>query len=333
MATKNFEQMSTKKLSALYGTATEEVKAQIRAELEKRGEMVESVLEELTPEEKEIIKVAEANGGNNPNYEKPAKAKRLTDEERHELAEKCKENVYHRCQAVPFNSVEWVDGYIAGVIEEKRTNKVLYAIKTDGGQRIVKVSDSKLIRILDEVVAVENRPRRGKTKMKEEITPEALAEELSAVVENVGKLVVITKFALGENGEKQSTVFSGRITGLVPDKRSGRVLYRISIANDSGANIIMHRVAGNNEGFDIEGFDSEGEELNAKYRAKREAAIARASVTPQDRVQRCEENLRKAEEKLRKAQEEIEAKRQQLADAQTELNAYLNAQAETEPLA
>ena len=54
----------------------------------------------------------------------------MTDEERHVLAEELKKNVNHRCQAVPFNTVEWVDGYIAGVIEEKRSNKVLYAIKT-----------------------------------------------------------------------------------------------------------------------------------------------------------------------------------------------------------
>ena len=88
----------------------------------------------------------------------------MTDEERHVLAEELKKNVNHRCQAVPFNTAEWVDGYIAGVIEEKRSNKVLYAIKTDDGRRIVKVYDSNLVHILDEVVEPEKKARVRKAK-------------------------------------------------------------------------------------------------------------------------------------------------------------------------
>ena len=76
-----------------------------------------------------------------------------------------------------------------------------------------------------------------------------------------------------------------------------------------------------------EEFDEEGAQLNAKYLERREAAATRTPLTPQDRVIRCEENVKKAEEKLQKAQEELEAKKKQLEEAKAELDAYLAAQA------
>src|SRR5699024_6928905 len=90
---------------------------------------------QLSPEEEAAIKAAEENGGLNPLYNgskaTQEKKPKMTDEDRHALAEELKKNVNPRCQAVPFYTVEWVGGYIAGVIEEKRSNKVLYAIKSD----------------------------------------------------------------------------------------------------------------------------------------------------------------------------------------------------------
>ena len=121
----------------------------------------------------------------------------MTDEERHALAEELKKNVNHRCQAVPFNTVEWVDGYIAGVIEEKRTNRILYAIKTDDGRRIVKVHGSNLIRILDEVIEPEHKPRARRAKENVEHvewTPEIIADEINAVIGNVGRQVKFEKY-------------------------------------------------------------------------------------------------------------------------------------------
>lgn len=185
MATKKFSQMTTKKLNALLATASDEDKKAIEAVLAAREQAQapaapaapETTTEEtpaseeetqLSPEEEAAIKAAEENGGLNPLYNgskaTQEKKPKMTDEDRHALAEELKKNVNHRCQAVPFNTVEWVDGYIAGVIEEKRSNKVLYAIKTDDGRRIVKVHDSNLVRILDEVVELEKKARARKAK-------------------------------------------------------------------------------------------------------------------------------------------------------------------------
>lgn len=322
MATKKFNQMTTKKLNALMATASDEDKAAIEAVLAAREQAQASVAGEAQTEAQ-----TEAHD----------KKQKMTDEERHALAEELKANINHRCQAVPFNTVEWVDGYIAGVIEEKRSNKVLYAIKTDDGRRIVKVHDSNLIKILDEVIVPEKKARARKVKDnavgKIEWTPEALAEEINKVIGNVGKTVEIEKYrTTDENGKEHSEVVVGRIVAIMPDKRSQRLLYRISVPTPIEGNPlaakIMHKVV-TAEGLQIaEEFDAEGQELNAKYCARREAAIARTPLTPQDRVIRCEENLKKVEEKLQKVTEELEAKKKQLEEAKAELAAYLAAQTE-----
>lgn len=350
MTTKKFSQMTTKKLNALLATASDEDKKAIEAVLAAREQAqapeaetpAETPVYEdetpLTPEEEAALKAAEENGGLNPLYNgskaTQEKKPKMTDEERHALAEELKKNVNHRCQAVPFNTAEWVDGYIAGVIEEKRSNKVLYAIKTDDGRRIVKVHDSNLVRILDEVVEPEKKARARKAKDpadKVEWTPEAIAEEVNEVIGNVGKTVEFEKYrTTDENGEEHIEMVVGRIVAIVPDKRAQRLLYRISVPAPIEGNPLatktMHKVV-KAEGIKItEEFDEEGAQLNAKYLERREAAATRTPLTPQDRVIRCEENVKKAEEKLQKAQEELEAKKKQLEDAKKELDEYLAGQ-------
>ena len=362
MATKKFLQMTTKKLNALLATASDEDKKAIEAVLAAREQAQapaapaapEATAEEtpaafaseeetqLSPEEEAAIKAAEENGGLNLLYNgskaTQEKKPKMTDEDRHALAEELKKNVNHRCQAVPFNTAEWVDGYIAGVIEEKRSNKVLYAIKTDDGRRIVKVHDSNLVRILDEVIEPEKKARARKAKDpvdKVEWTPEAIAEEVNEVIGNVGKTVEFEKYRItDENGEEHIEMVVGRIVAIVPDKRAQRLLYRISVPAPIEGNPLatktMHRVV-KAEGIKIaEEFDEEGAQLNAKYLERREAAATRTPLTPQDRVIRCEENVKKAEEKLQKAQEELEAKKKQLEDAKKELDEYFAGQANGE---
>lgn len=359
MATMKFSQMTTKKLNALLATASDEDKKAIEAVLAAREQAQapaapaapeatteetpaapEATTEEtqLSPEEEAAIKAAEENGGLNPLYNgskaTQEKKPKMTDEDRHALAEELKKNVNHRCQAVPFNTAEWVDGYIAGVIEEKRSNRVFYAIKTNDGRRIVKVHDSSLVRILDEVVEPEKKVHVRKAKDpadKIEWTPEAIAEEVNEVIGNVGKTVEFEKYrTTDENGEEHIEMVVGRIMAIVPDKRVQRLLYRISVPTPIEGNPlatkIMYRTV-KAEGIKIaEEFDEEGAQLNAKYLERREAAATRTPLTFQDRVIRCEENVKKAEEKLQKAQEKLEAKKKQLEDAKKELDEYFAGQ-------
>lgn len=348
MITKKFSQMTTKKLNALLATASDEDKKAIEAVLAAREQAQasaapaapEATAEEtqLSLEEEAAIKAAEENGGLNLLYNgskaTQEKKPKMTDEDRHALAEELKKNVNHRCQAVPFNTAEWVDGYIAGVIEEKRSNKVLYAIKTDDGRRIVKIHDSNLVRIMDEVVEPEKKARARKAKDpadKVEWTPETIAEEVNEVIGNVGKTVEFEKYrTTDENGEEHIEMVIGRIMAIVPDRRIQRLLYRISVPAPIEGNPLatktMHKVV-KAEGFKIaEEFDEEGAQLNAKYLERREAAATRTPLAPQDRVIRCEENVKKAEEKLQKAQEGLEAKKKQLEDAKKELDEYFAGQ-------
>lgn len=351
MTTKKFAQMTTKKLNALLATASDEDKKAIEAVLAAREQAQAPKAEEtaetpaaeetpLTPEEEAAIKAAEENGGINPLYNgskaTQEKKPKMTDEERHTLAEELKKNINHRCQAVPFNTAEWVDGYIAGVIEEKRSNKVLYAIKTDDGRRIVKVHDSNLVRIFDEVVEVEKKARSGRKAKdpaaeKVEWTPEAIATAVNEVIGNVGKAVKFEKYCTTdpETGEEKIEYNEGRIVAIVPDKRAQRLLYRISVPAPIEGNPLatktMHKVV--TADLEIaEEFDAEGEELNKKYCERRKAAATRTPLTPQDRFVKCEEALKKAEEKLQKATEELEAKKQQLEDARKELDEWLAGQ-------
>lgn len=356
MVTLKFSQMTTKKLNALLATASDEDKKAIEAVLaareqaqvsvsgETQPEVANSVQEfedtenPLTPEEEAAIKVAEENGGINlmSNSSKATQEKKpkMTDEDRHALAEELKKNINHRCQAVPFNTIEWVDGYIVGVIEEKRSNKVLYAIKTDDGRRIVKVHDSNLIRVLDEIVEREKRVHTRKAKDpvdKIKWTPEVVAEEINEVIGNVGKTVEFEKYrTIDENGEEHIEMVTGRIMAIVPDRRIQRLLYRISVPTPIEGNPlatkIMHKIV-KAEGLKIaEEFDEEGAQLNAKYLERREAAATRTPLTLQDRVIRCEENVKKAEKKLQKVQEELEAKKKQFEDAKNELDEYFASQ-------
>ena len=209
------------------------------------------------------------------------------------------------------------------------------AIKTDDGRRIVKVHGSSLVRILDEIIEPEKKIRTGRklknASKKVEWTPEAIAEKVNEVIGNVGKDVAFEKYrTTDENGEEHIEMISGRIVAIVPDKRTQHLLYRISVPAPIEGNPLatktMYRVV-TTEGLLIAGeLDAEGAQLNAKYLERREAAATRTSVTPHDRVIRCEENLKKAEEKFQKAQEELEAKKKQLEEAKKELDEYLAAQ-------
>ena len=336
MATKKFNQMTTKKLNARLNTASDEDKVAIEAVLAAR-EQAKGVVADTQDEAPAADTQDEAAADTQdeaPAAPEVKHSEKMTDEERHALAESLKVNINHRCQVVPFNTIEWVDGYIAGVVEEKRSSKVLYAIKIDDGRRIVKVHDSNLLKILDETVELKRkvRARRSGDAEKIEWTPEMIAAEVNAVIGNVGKQVEVEKYStVDENGNTHIESVSGRIMAIVPDKRSQRVFYRISIPTPTeenpSASKITHKLVTSENIHIADDFDAEGKEFNAKYCERREAAAARTPRTPQDRVICCEENLKKAEEKLQKATAELELKKQQLEEAKAELNAYLAAQA------
>lgn len=351
MATKKFSQMTTKKLTALLETASEEDKVAIQEVLDARAavqtapaqaEVSEAEEEKpLTPEEEAALNAAEENGGINPMYAgggTSEKTKKMTDDERHELAEKLKaETVGHRCQVVPFNTVEWVNGVISGIIEEKRSNKVLFAIKTDDGRRIVKVHDSKLVKVLDETVEIV-KATRGRTKKegdnteKTDWTAEEIQEALNEVASNVGKKISYPKvsgFGTVKEGE-EVPMESGRIVSLVPDKRGKRILYRIEIdqtQEEIDAKVdkkYAHKVSSNADLVIAEEFDEAGQTINESFMKRRQNAAERNAMTPQEKVELAEKALEAAQKALDKAKETFEKRQKALEEAKAELAKHLD---------
>lgn len=337
-----FNQMSTKKLNTLLNdeNTSAEDKAAIQEVLNTRNaasasaETPASMTTELTPEEQAAIKAAEGEAAPK-NEEKPAKAaaKKMTNDERIALAEKLRaEAINHRCEVVPFNSLEWVPGVIVSVIEEKRTNKVMFAVKTDDGRRIVKVHDSQLIKILDEVVEPAKKVRSNKKtvldengnpipgKTAEDWLDEDIEEAIKEVIANVGKTVSYPEAgAYGEVAENAPTI-SGRIVSLVPNKRQQTILYRIELDQTEeeiatkAAKKYAHKVTTNGALVIAEELDEVGQKINEGFTNRRyKESAPKVQMTPEEAYKAAEASLNKAKEALAKAQATLE-KRQAAFD-------------------
>lgn len=342
MAQKNYAQMPTKKLNALLETETDEVEiAAINEVLAKRGqvgttaapapEAVNPNDASLSPEEQAAIDAA--NGTENTEATKPAKKEKVkpSDEERIALAAKLREEaVGHKCQVVPFNSIEWVDGVIVGIVEEKRTNKCLYAVKATDGRRIVKAYGSELIKIFDEVVEMVRSPRSSKATSKEEL-PEWTAEEMEKAIQevigNVGKQIsYVETGALGKEIENAQTIL-GRIVSLVPNKRNHTVLYRIEItpAEDAPADApkkYAHKVTSNSSLAISEELDEDGKKINEAFvarRSKEHTGSLNTPKSPAEALATAEQQLAKAEENKKKIEERIEKLTTKIAELKAKI--------------
>lgn len=326
MAQKNYAQMPTKKLNALLKTVTDESeKAAIKEVLVKRGQLAPgdnapatvNPNAELSAEEQAAIDAA--NGTDADASEKQAatvkKVKvKPTDEERAALAAKLREEVVgHKCQVVPFNSIEWVNGVIVAIVEEKRTNKCLYAVKADDGRRIVKAYGSELIKISDETVDLTRTPRGGKSKEElPEWTHEEIEEAVQKVIGNVGKQIsYVETGALGAEIEDAPTII-GRIISLVPNKRNHTILYRIEIqpaedAPEGTPKKYAHKVTTNDKLAIAEELDDEGKKINEAFIARRNGERKTPTAkTPEEALAIAEQQLKKAEEHKAKAEASIE---------------------------
>lgn len=328
----NFKQMSSKKLNELLNNeaTSAEDKAAIKEVLDARNQV--SATQEMSEAEKEAIEKAE--GENAPQQKAKKEAKKIiTDEEREALAIKLRaEVVNHRCQVVPFDSLEWVEGVVVSVIENKRNNAVMLAIKTDDGRRIVKAHDSQLIKVLDEVVEPVKKVRAGRKKLDEngnpigkqelpEWTKEEIENAVNEVIGNVGKTVSYPEAGKYGEIEEGAPIINGRIVSLVPAKRSHTVLYRIEIAQE-GENAekkYAHKVTTNVNLTIAEELDEVGAAINAKFIKRRngESVAANTKMTPEERLNSAQAALNKAEENLAKVQALVEKRKKAYEEAKS----------------
>ena len=206
---------------------------------------------------------------------------------------------------MPFNSLEWFAGIITGVVHEKRVDKFFYTIQLNNGRRIVKVCSSNHLKISDETV--EYIPKRRRKSKVVKWTDETMKQEIERCGANVGKIIKWKKYDT-EDGAEYNT---GRIIGIVPDKRASVILYRVAVTIDNVEKVV-HKSANNNSISIEDDFDETGLEINARYKARYERAIQRESITPEMRVLEAEEALKKAEGLLKKAEERVETMRRAL---------------------
>ena len=306
MATKNFEKLTTKKLNALLNSASDEEKALIQAELDKRSEAqaaansaeeaqynsngkghYEMEASELSPEEQAIVDAAEAE-------EKAGKATSkkthlsMTPEEIEARKAEMTENVGHVVKVMPNGEVEWMEGYISGVQHDKRSNALMYIVKVDG-KTVRKAYGAKSLIVTEEVKEIAKAEKKVRTsKATGEVKAKRTYEEAEELRENAKPNV--GRYAMLPVGEEKIKVYAN---GIMLDKRSNAVLF--AFKNEEGKT--LYKAVDNQT---IEWLD----EWNEK---KRESVSApKTALNPKQKHEDLAAKLAKAEEAAAKAQAKVE---------------------------
>lgn len=349
MATKKFNQMSTKKLNALMATASEEDKAAIQEILDARAQVQaaqnpdeHAVPEEnsaLTPEEEAAIAAAEANNGINPMYAgKAEKRLKITEEELDNLYKSVEVNKEHKCRVLSMNTLEWQDGYVVDVVKDEKRGRVVYAIRLDDGKKISKNATTNLVRVLDETVDLETIEKETKKAKKTSSasrektvdfkTDEELAEAFATASLNRGKMVTFKAF------NKSEDTLTGRIMGLMVDRRVNRIMYTINVItgqDKDGKDIVKkyNKMINSSDLTIAEEFDEIGQEIQDRYQNRNNSeAKPKSSMTAKERVMFYGERLEKAEKALEELKAKIEKYKEFYSKAQADLEAEAQAQAE-----
>lgn len=311
MSKKNFATMTSKKLNALLETANEADATEIKKILEARGQKFENSetptaeAAETTAEAPTTEAAETAAPAVETEAEKAAREK-AEEEAREALAAELKEkNMGHKCKVVPFGKIEYMEGTIIGIMHDKRNKKVMYAIRLADGRRILKSHNAEYFEIFEEVnteATAKRAPRASGTKKELDPNWDAKAEAAKHF-EHVGKLITID-----ENTD-------ARITAIVPDKRSQRILYRaeysIERVVDDKTEVetkVIHKTS-NEELIAALKTDDRTAELNAKYVKRQEEAANREPSTPKTYEQKLADvdaRIAKVQETLKKLQEQRE---------------------------
>lgn len=354
MAATKFTQMSTKKLTALLETASDEDKVAIQAILDtrnakKNAEEATAPSSELTSEEQAAIEAAEngtpASTEEETKKEKKEKKERekapkMSVEELEAKAAGLKETaVAHRCSFVVNGTAFRVNGTITGVLVDKRASQVYLAINSDEtdtveAKKMYKKWNAADLEISDEVVSIAKSSKRSNATSrvrKEKLSEEEWFEMRNTIMElagqNVGKTVVL---------DEDKT---GHIVGLINDKRSCNVYYRIEFLDELEMKKTAFRVVSvttdeNNKVTGLAPFpgmedelDEEGQKIAQAF-SERKTREPRKVLTPEEKVLAAEEAVKKAEATLAKAEEALKARKFALETAKKELEDKFNAQAE-----
>lgn len=370
MANKKFAQMSTKKLNALLENASEEDAIAIKQVLEARGQVASgenpqsaetvSTYVELSPEEKAAKAAAAAGEADNSlsEEEKAAiaaaeageaaeatkaekkvkkepkpKAPKLTDEELSAIYEQIVPNVGHECSIVLRGTAIRGNGYITGVLKEKRAMQLYYRIKlyeteTDEAKFVFKKYNDESLNISEEIAEEytassntgEAKKRKTRTDKVPQMTDDQWAqykESMRAVIANhVGKKITLKNGLVGRikdvlfDSRTQGTYFACQVVVDGVNKTKYQVVHYT--VDELGAYII------DTDQID-ETVDEEFTKLNEAFRNRKVVEKRNPKRTPAEKVAYLQEQVRKAEDTLKKAQETLESRKNELAIAESQL--------------
>lgn len=275
----NYNTLSNKKLQALRASESNpENVAAIDAVLEKRG---------VKPEQLEAKASVESQTKETPE-QREARIKAL--------AEECRKNINKRCQAVPYNSADWIDGVIAGVQTDLKAGRVVYAIQLVDGRRIAKVHSSPLVKISEEIdESFAKRPRGGNRSAgpKEPVTDEQKEAMRLQYQENVGRTY-------------KTSDETGKLIGLQFNPKTQNWMYvtERELTNDMGD---VTKVKGFKscrlQGLELS--EERDEEIYNKYINRPRGGFERKPMT----VEQLEKMVAAKEAELTKLRERLEAAR------------------------
>ena len=308
MATKNFEKLTTKKLNALLNSASEEEKALIQAELDKRSEAqaaaasaqasqtnghYEAEASELSPEEQAIVDAAEAEEQAGKATSKKTHLS-MTPEEIEARKAEMTENIGHVVKVMPNGEVEWMEGYISGVQHDKRSNACMYIVKVNG-KTVRKAYGAKSLIITEEVKEIVKAEKKVKeAKATGEPRAKRTYEEAEELRENAKPN--IGRYAMLPVGEEKIKVYAN---GIMLDKRSNAVLY--AFKNEEGKT--LYKAVDNQT---IEWLDEWNEEKRNRANSEHTAAT-KAGLNPKQKLEALAVKVEKAKEALAKAQERLDS--------------------------
>jgi hypothetical protein len=275
----NYNTLSNKKLQALRASESNpENVAAIDAVLEKRG---------VKPEQPEAKASVEPQTEETPE-QREARIKAL--------AEECRKNINKKCQAVPYNSADWIDGVIAGVQTDLKAGRVVYAIQLVDGRRIAKVHSSPLVKISEEIdESFAKRPRGGSRSAgpKEPVTDEQKEAMRLQYQENVGRTY-------------KTSDETGKLIGLQFNPKTQNWMYvtERELTNDMGD---VTKVKGFKscrlQGLELS--EERDEEIYNKYINRPRGGFERKPMT----VEQLEKMVATKEAELTKLRERLEAAR------------------------
>lgn len=240
--------------------------------------------------------------------------KKKSDAELKEIAEKVSININHRCQFVPKDENEWIDGVICSVQYSTTTQDVFYSILADNGSRYTKNINSEYIKISEEYVEVVPVYKLKSDKLEsEDWSKDKSFNEYSYLI---GKLIdnIITP-----NGESHT----GRIVDIVPKKQTHKVEAKIRVYQFFGDSMNPKQVKVSrtiNDTFLNQRIYSDGESRNIRdiYMQRKHERENRALPNPLQRIALCQRAVENARLNVKKANEILDAKLRTLAEAENE---------------